>query len=105
MKTITDLKIQDVYKMMKNGYKKFYNPTVHLAVDKITVFFKGRVVSKQDILKKYKCFGVKNFKLRDFMGYTCDMKMYVWRTTCPASKHRSTTGPSEEKSKPRKQTA
>jgi hypothetical protein len=30
--------------MLNNAYAKFYNPSEHLAVDKIIVLFKGRVV-------------------------------------------------------------
>jgi hypothetical protein len=33
---------------------KFYNPTEHLAVDKIAVLFIGRVIFKQYVLKKHK---------------------------------------------------
>jgi len=41
------------------GLAKFYNPSEHLAEDEIIVKFKGRVVFRQYIAKKRKCFGTK----------------------------------------------
>jgi hypothetical protein len=36
MRTLSDL--------FNDTYAKFYNPSKHLAVDEVTVFFKGRVI-------------------------------------------------------------
>jgi hypothetical protein len=50
---------------LNNSYAKFYSSFEHLAVDEVTVPFKGRVVLKQYIPKKHKCFGMKIQKLCD----------------------------------------
>ena len=52
------------------NFSKFYNPAENLAVDEVIVPFKGRVIFKQYIPKKRKCFGIKMFKLCDSNGYT-----------------------------------
>ena len=56
-----------------------------MAVDEVTVKFKGRIVFKQYIPKKRKRFSIKMFKLCDSTGYTYDMNVYLgkdkgWRT-------------------------
>jgi hypothetical protein len=63
--------------LLNNAYAKFYNSSEHLAVDKIIVLFRGRVVFKQYIPKIHKRFGIKIFKLRDCTGYAYDMKVYL----------------------------
>jgi hypothetical protein len=50
-----------------------------LAVDEITVKFKERIIFRQYIPKKHKCFGIKIFKLCDEAGYTYNMKVYLGR--------------------------
>lgn len=54
-----------------------YNPTEPLAMDEVVVLHKGRVVSWQYIPKKHKRFGIKIYKLRDSLGYTYDMSVYL----------------------------
>jgi hypothetical protein len=55
MKIMTDYrKCKMLLEMIKNAYTKYYNPSKHLAVDKVTVLFKGRAVFKQHIPKKHK---------------------------------------------------
>ena len=61
---------RDLFEIMRTNFSKFYNPSEHLAVDEVIVKFKGRVVFKQYILKKRKCFGIKMFKLCVSTGYT-----------------------------------
>jgi len=46
-------------------------------VDEVIVKFKGRVISRQYIPKKRKCFGIKIYKLCDESGYTYDMTVYL----------------------------
>jgi len=70
------LKIWDLFEILRN-FSKFYNPSEHLAVDEVIVKFRGRVVFKQYIPKKRKCFGIKMFKLRDCSRYTYDMNVYL----------------------------
>jgi hypothetical protein len=48
-----------------------------LAVGKITVKFKGRVVFRHYIPKKHKHIGIKIFKLWDIAAYTCYMTFYL----------------------------
>jgi hypothetical protein len=49
-----------------------------LAVDKVIVKFKGRVIFRQYIPKR-KHFGIKIYKLSDESGYTYDMSVYLGR--------------------------
>jgi len=42
-----------------------------------TVLYKGRVVFRQYIPKKHKRFGIKIYKLRDSLGCTYDMSVYL----------------------------
>ena len=52
-----------------DSHAKYYSLTEHLAVDEI-VLFRGRIIFKQHIPKKYKWFGMKLCKLYDPKGYT-----------------------------------
>jgi hypothetical protein len=47
-------KCKMLLEMINNAYTKYYNPSKHLALDKVTVLFKGIVVFKQHIPKKNK---------------------------------------------------
>jgi hypothetical protein len=58
-------KMRTIFDMLSDAYAKYYSPTEHLAVDEIIVLFNSRVVFKQYILKKHKCFGIKVYKLCD----------------------------------------
>jgi len=46
-------------------------------VDKVIVKYRGRVMIRQYIPKKRKCFCIKIYKLRDEAGYTCSMRVYL----------------------------
>jgi hypothetical protein len=70
-------KIRTLFDTLNQAYAKFYNPSEHLAVDKVIVKFKGRVIFRQYIPKKRKCFGIKIYKLCDDSGYTYDMRVYL----------------------------
>jgi hypothetical protein len=59
------------------AYAKFYNPSEHLAVDEVNVKFKSRVIFRQYIKKKRKCFGIKIYNIYDQSGYTYDMSVYL----------------------------
>jgi hypothetical protein len=65
-----------MFDMLNDAYAKYYSPTEHLAVDEITVLFKGRVVFKQYIPKKHKRFRIKIHKLCNSKGYTYNMRVY-----------------------------
>jgi hypothetical protein len=56
---------------------KFYTPSEHLAADKVTVVFRGRVIFIQYIPKKHKCFSIKLYKLCDSTHDTFYMKVYI----------------------------
>jgi len=43
-----------VFDKLNKAYAKFYNPSEHLAVDKVMVKFKGGVIFRQYIPKKRK---------------------------------------------------
>ena len=55
--------IRDLFEIIRTNFSKFYNPSEYLAVDEVIVKFKGRIVFKQYIPKKRKCFGIKMSKL------------------------------------------
>jgi len=46
-------------------------------VDEVIVKFKGRVIVRQYIPKKRKCFGIKIYKLCEESGYTYDMTVHL----------------------------
>jgi hypothetical protein len=60
-------------------YAKFYNPSEYLAVDKVIVKFKGKVIFRQYISKKRERFDIRIYKLCDESGYTYDMGVYSGR--------------------------
>jgi hypothetical protein len=68
-------KIRTVFYTLNQAYPKFYNPSEHLAVDKVIVKFQVRVIFRQYILKKRNHFGIKIYKLCDESGYTYNMKV------------------------------
>jgi hypothetical protein len=46
-KTMTDYgKIDTIFYLLNNAYSKYYTPSEHLAVDKVTVLFKVQVTFK-----------------------------------------------------------
>jgi len=72
-------KPRTVFDKLNEAYVKFYNPSEHLAVDEVTVKFRGRVILRQYSPKKRKCFGIKIYKLCDESGYMYDMRAYLGR--------------------------
>ena len=68
---------KDCFYTMKKAYAKFYNPLENLEMDKGNVKFKGRVIFRQYIPKKRKCFSIKIYRMCDESGYTCDMRVYL----------------------------
>jgi len=46
-------KIREVFDTLNVAYLKFYNPSGHLATDKVTVLFQGKVTFKQYISNKH----------------------------------------------------
>jgi len=78
-------KIRTVFDTLNQAYPKFYNPSEHLAVDKVIVKFQGRVIFRQYIPKKRKCFGIKIYKLCDESGYTYDTRVYLGKDSRSAT--------------------
>ncbi|PNF40809.1 hypothetical protein B7P43_G16650 [Cryptotermes secundus] len=70
-------KIRKIFDNLNNKFCELYNPSECLAVDEVIVLFKGRVIFRQYIPKKHKRFGIKVYKLCDFLGYTYDMTVYL----------------------------
>jgi len=70
-------KMRKIFDTMNNKCCELYNPTEHLAVDKVIVLYEGRVVFWQYIPKEHERFGIKIYKLCDPVGYTYDMSMYL----------------------------
>jgi hypothetical protein len=72
-------KMRTIFDKLNDAYAKYYSPTENIAIDEITVLFKGRVVFKQYIPQKHKRFGIKIYKLFDSKGYTYNMLVYLGR--------------------------
>ena len=66
-----------IFDRHNNSYAKYQILFEHLAVDEITVFFKGRIILKQYIPKKHTWFGMKLYKLWDSEEYTYHMTVYL----------------------------
>jgi hypothetical protein len=47
-------KMRNLFEIQKKTFSKFCIPSEHLAVDEVTVLFKGRVIFLQYIVKKHK---------------------------------------------------
>jgi hypothetical protein len=62
MKITTDWKMRAIFDRLNDMYAKCYHPPKHLAIDRIIVLFKDRIIFKQYIPKKHKQFGVKIYK-------------------------------------------
>ena len=78
-------KLRTVFDKLNEAHAKFYNPSEHLAVEKVIVKFKGRAIFRQYIPKKRKCFCIKIYKLYDESWYTYDMKLYLGRDSHSAT--------------------
>jgi len=78
-------KLRTVFDKLNEAYAKFCNPSEHLAVDEINVKFKDRVIFRQCIPKKRKCFGIKIYKLCDESGYIYDLRVYLGRDSHSAT--------------------
>jgi len=55
--------------MLNKAFSKFYSPSEHLAVDKVIVLLKGRVIFPKYIPQKHGSFGITIYK-------TCDQTVY-----------------------------
>jgi len=75
-------KIRKIFDSLNNKFCELYNPTEHLAVDEVTVLYKGRVVFRQYIPKKHKRFGIKIYKLCDSLGYTYERVFRQAKAAC-----------------------
>jgi len=84
-------KIRDLFEILNSTFSKFYNPSENLTVDEVIVSFKGRVIFRQYIPRKHKCFGIKIFKLCDLTGYTYDMKVYLGKDRQRTAQHVTAT--------------
>jgi len=90
-KNMTLWKLRTVSDKLNKAYAKFYNPSEHLAVDKVIVKFKGRVFCRQYIPKKRIYFSIKIYKLYDESGYTYDMRVYLGRDSHSATDNMTAT--------------
>jgi hypothetical protein len=69
-------KVRNVFDLLNDTYSKYYTPSEHLAVYKVTVLFKQRVILKQYIPQKHKRSGIKIYKLWNKTGCTYNMEPY-----------------------------
>jgi hypothetical protein len=67
-----------ILETVNEALSKFYSPFEYLALEKVIVPFRGRVVSNSIFQKekKKKHLDVKMYKLCDSTGYTYGMKVY-----------------------------
>jgi hypothetical protein len=70
-------KIQDVFEILNMEFSKYYNPYEHLPVDKVTVLFKGRVLSNSTVQKKH-VFTVNIYKFCDSTDMATYLGIYKW---------------------------
>lgn len=70
----TLLRICNTYKILNMTFSKFYDPSEHLAADKVTVLFKGKIIFTQCIPKEHKCFSIQIHKLHNSTGHIYDVK-------------------------------
>jgi hypothetical protein len=63
-------KMRMIFDNLNDSYSKYYSPTGHLAVDEITVLYRGRVIFKQYIPKKHEWFRIKIDMLCGSNAYT-----------------------------------
>jgi len=49
-------KVRMLLDELSDTYSNFYSPSVHVAMDEVTGLFKGKVIFKQYIPRKHKCF-------------------------------------------------
>jgi hypothetical protein len=54
--------MQTIFDTLNDVYEKQYNPSEHQVVGEVTAKFKGRVIFRQYIPTKEKCFGIKFYK-------------------------------------------
>jgi hypothetical protein len=83
--------MRTIFDTLNQAHAKFNNPSEHLAADKLTVKFKGRVIFRQYIPKKRKHFGIKIYKLCEESGYTYDMRVYLGTDSHSASDNMTAT--------------
>jgi hypothetical protein len=62
--------------LINDAYSKYYAPSEHLAVDEVTVFFKGGVIFKQYALKTNEHIGIYIYNLCIMRGYSHDIDMF-----------------------------
>jgi hypothetical protein len=62
---------------LNNSLCELHILTEHLAVEEVIVLYKGRVVFRQYIPKKHIRFGIRIYKLCDFVSYTYDTSVYL----------------------------
>jgi hypothetical protein len=84
-------KIRTIFDTLDQAYAKFYGPSGHLAVEKVIVKFKGRVIFRQYTPKKRKRFRTKIYKLCDDSGYTYDLRVYSGKDSRSATDNMTTT--------------
>ena len=70
-------KLRTIFDTLDDNYAKLYNPSENLTVDEVIVKFSGRVIFRQYIPKKRKCFSIKIYELCDEAVYTCAMRVYL----------------------------
>jgi len=68
--------MQNLFEILNKTFTQFYSPSEHLAIDEVTVLFKGRVIFQQYVHQTHISFGMKIYKIRDKTGYTYDMTVY-----------------------------
>ena len=84
-------KIWNLFEILRRPFFKFYTLSKNLAMDKVIVLYKERVIFKQYIPEKQKCFGIIMNKLCYSTGYIYDLKVYLGKNRQHVASHVTAT--------------
>lgn len=73
-------KIQSLVDTLETNFKKYYNPTEDICIDKSLVPFRGRIIFRQYLKQKRHKYGIKIFKLCCGSGYTYAFRVYTGKS-------------------------
>ena len=79
------------YENYETSFSKFYNPSEHLAVDEITVKFKGRLIFKEYIPKQTQKFWHKNLQTMWLHWLYYDIDVYLGKDRRQMTQHLTAT--------------
>jgi hypothetical protein len=69
-------KMTAIFGKLNYACAKYYSPTERLAVDKMIMLLKGRVIFRRHIQKKHRRFVIEIYKLCDPKGHAYNMSLH-----------------------------